>query len=96
MITLFVNPSNSETAGVIRDMPGAAGTMGVQIPVVRAGGESEIDAAFGTLVRLQTGALVGSADPGTSFTARPGFASEGFSRARSRPVCRSSTRSSSS
>jgi hypothetical protein len=34
-----------------------------QLPIVKAGGESEINAAFGVLVRLEAGALVIGADP---------------------------------
>ena len=36
---------------------------GVQLPVLKAGTESEIDAAFATLVQLHAGALVVGPDP---------------------------------
>jgi putative ABC transport system substrate-binding protein len=35
----------------------------MQLPILKAGTESEIDAAFATLVQLQAGALVVAADP---------------------------------
>jgi len=35
----------------------------VQLPILKAGSESEIDAAFASLVRLQTGGLVVGTDP---------------------------------
>src|SRR5712691_7926940 len=37
--------------------------MSVRLDVLKASTESEIDAAFATLVQLQAGALVGGADP---------------------------------
>jgi putative ABC transport system substrate-binding protein len=41
----------------------AARAKGVQLPVLKAGSESEIDAAFATLVELHSGALVVGGDP---------------------------------
>ena len=41
----------------------AARAKGVQLPILKASTESEIDAAFATLVEIQAGALVLGADP---------------------------------
>ena len=69
VIALLVNPNNSNTSASIRDVQEAARAKGVQLPILKAGTESEIDAAFATLVQLQAGALVvGGDDP--FFTSR--------------------------
>jgi putative ABC transport system substrate-binding protein len=63
MIALLVNPNNSNAERIIRDVEGAARAKGVQLPILKASSESEIDAAFATLVQLQAGALVVGTDP---------------------------------
>jgi putative tryptophan/tyrosine transport system substrate-binding protein len=63
VIALLVNPNNSNTECIIRDMQEAAHTKGVQLPVLKAGSESEIDATFASLVQLHAGALVVGGDP---------------------------------
>ena len=63
VIALLVNPSNPQTEGVIRDVQEAARATGVQLLVLKAGIESDIDAAFASLVRLAAGGLVVAADP---------------------------------
>jgi len=64
MIALLVNPTNPPvTERIIRDMEEAARAKGVQLPILKAGTESEIDAAFASLVQLQAGALLVAADP---------------------------------
>jgi putative ABC transport system substrate-binding protein len=63
VIALLVNPNNSNTERIIGDMQEAAHTKGVQLPVLKAGSESEIDAAFASLVELHAGALVVGGDP---------------------------------
>ena len=47
----------------MRDVQEAARAKGVQLQVLKAGSESEIDAAFATLVQLHAGALVVGGDP---------------------------------
>jgi len=44
-------------------MEEVARAKGVQLPILKAGTESEIDAAFATLVELHAGGLVVSPDP---------------------------------
>ena len=63
VIGLLVNPNDPRAEGLIRDMQEAARTKGVQLPILKASTEGEIDAAFTTLVQLPAGALVVSADP---------------------------------
>ena len=63
VIALLVNPNNALTERMISDVQEAARTKGVQLPVLKAGTDSEIDAAFATLVQLHAGALVVQAEP---------------------------------
>jgi putative ABC transport system substrate-binding protein len=63
VIALLVNPKNPATEHVMRDVQEAARAKGLQLPILKANSESEIDAAFATLVQLQAGALVVAADP---------------------------------
>src|SRR5229473_3180917 len=58
VIALLVNPNNSTAERIMRDVQEAARAKGVQLPILKAGTESEIDAAFATLVRLHAGAPV--------------------------------------
>jgi putative ABC transport system substrate-binding protein len=48
---------------VIRDVQEAARAKGVQLHILKASTESEIDAAFATLVQRQAGALLVATDP---------------------------------
>jgi putative ABC transport system substrate-binding protein len=63
VIALLVNPNSPNTEPIIRDVQEAAGAKGVQLHILKAGTESEIDAAFATLVQLQAGGLVVGTDP---------------------------------
>jgi putative ABC transport system substrate-binding protein len=62
-IALLVNPHNPQTERVTHDVEEAARTKGVQLPVVKARTEGEIDAAFASLSQLHAGALLVQADP---------------------------------
>ena len=68
VIALLVNPNNPNTEAMIRDVQEAARAKGVQLAILKAGSESEIDAAFASLVQLHAGALVVGAEP--FFTSR--------------------------
>ena len=57
VIALLVNPNNPNAERMMRDVQEAARAKGVQLHILKAGTESEIDAAFATLVQLQAGAL---------------------------------------
>jgi putative ABC transport system substrate-binding protein len=63
VIALLVNPNNPNTEPMIRDVQDAARTKGVQLPVLKAGVESEFEIAFASLVQLQAGGLVVGTDP---------------------------------
>jgi putative ABC transport system substrate-binding protein len=67
-IALLVNPNNPNADPIIRGAQVAARTKGVGLKIVRAGSESEIDAAFASLIQLQAGALLVGTDP--LFTSR--------------------------
>jgi putative ABC transport system substrate-binding protein len=63
IVALLVNPTNMALAETItRDLEAAAHTLGLELHVLQASSEREIDAAFETLVRLRAGALVIGAD----------------------------------
>jgi len=61
-IGLLVNPTNANVEGVTKDVMAAAATLGVQIDVVQASDSREIEAAFATLVRNKTNALLIGSD----------------------------------
>jgi putative tryptophan/tyrosine transport system substrate-binding protein len=63
VIALLVNPNSAGAEPTIRDVQEAARVRGQQLHVLRAGSESEIDAAFVTLVQLHAGAIVVGSDP---------------------------------
>jgi putative ABC transport system substrate-binding protein len=63
VIALLVNPNNVNTESIIRDMPESARAKGVQLAILKAGTENEIDAAFANLVELHAGALLVAGDP---------------------------------
>jgi putative ABC transport system substrate-binding protein len=53
VIALLVNPNAPNAERSIRDLLEAARVKGVQLAILKASSESEIDAAFATLVQLQ-------------------------------------------
>jgi putative ABC transport system substrate-binding protein len=63
VIALLVNPNQPNNERIIREVQEAAHAKGVQLPILKAGTESDIDAAFATLVELQAGALFLGGDP---------------------------------
>jgi hypothetical protein len=63
-----VNPNYVGTEAIISDVRDAARVKGVQLQILKASTESEIDSAFTSLVQLQAGALVVSSEP--FFTSR--------------------------
>jgi putative ABC transport system substrate-binding protein len=63
VIALLVNPNSSSPEHVLRAVQEAALPKGLQLHILKAGTESEIDAAFASLVQRQAGALVVSSDP---------------------------------
>jgi putative ABC transport system substrate-binding protein len=63
VIALLVNPNNPTTERVVRAVQEPARAKGVQLHILKASTESEIDAAFAALVQRKAGALVVSAGP---------------------------------
>jgi putative ABC transport system substrate-binding protein len=63
VIALLVNLSVPTTVHMMPAVQEAARATGVQLHILNASTESEIDAAFASLVQQQAGALVVSADP---------------------------------
>ena len=63
VIALLVNPNSPSLEHVLRAVQEAARPKGLQLHISKAGTESEIDAAFTSLVQRQAGALVVSSDP---------------------------------
>lgn len=62
VIALLVNPNSPNTDLMMRNMPAAARAEGLQLHILKATAEPEIDAAFATLINLQAGALVVGTD----------------------------------
>ena len=58
VIALLVNSNSPNAERVTRDVQEAARTKGVQLDILKAGTEGEIDAAFATLVQHHAGALL--------------------------------------
>jgi putative ABC transport system substrate-binding protein len=68
VIALLVNPNNPIAERIIGNMQEAARAKGVQLAILMAGTESEIDTAFATLVQQHAGALIVGGD--TFFASR--------------------------
>ena len=62
-VTMLVNPKFPTVPGEVRDMQDAARSLGVQIDVLNASTEAEIDAAFRVMAQGRTDALVVATDP---------------------------------
>jgi putative tryptophan/tyrosine transport system substrate-binding protein len=62
VIALLVNPNNAITERIIQDVQEAARTKRVQLHILNAITDSEIDAAFAALAQRQAGALLVGAD----------------------------------
>ena len=63
VIALLVNPTMPRIERVLREMQEVAHAKGLQLAVAEAATDSEVDAAFATLVQLHADALVVGADP---------------------------------
>jgi ABC-type uncharacterized transport system substrate-binding protein len=60
---LLVNPANENAEAVTRDLKAAASRIGIEVAIVQASDNREIDVAFATLVRNMADALVVGTDP---------------------------------
>ena len=63
VIALLVNPKAPSVEAQIKIVQEAAHAKRVQLPIVKAGSESEIDTAFASLVERHVGALFVAGDP---------------------------------
>ena len=63
LIALLIKPGSQETEGNLSEVEEAAHVKGVQLQILKASNEGEIDAAFETLARVKAGALLVGADP---------------------------------
>jgi len=63
VFALLVNPSNPNTDPQSKDAQEAARTKAVQVTIVKASTEDEIDDAFATLVNFHADALIVASDP---------------------------------
>jgi putative ABC transport system substrate-binding protein len=58
VIALLVNPNNPLPEPIMRDVQEAARLKGLQLHILKASNESEIDTAFASLVQLHAGAFI--------------------------------------
>jgi len=63
VIALLINPNNPQSERIVNYVQEAARSKGVQLPIVTATGEGEIDAAFAGLAELHASALAIGSDP---------------------------------
>ena len=61
-IALLINPTDPRAEISIKDAQAAAGTLGLQLNVVNASSERDLNAAFATVARLRAAALVIGSD----------------------------------
>jgi putative ABC transport system substrate-binding protein len=66
VIALLANPDAPFTEAYIRNAQQAARAKGVQLPILKAANEGELDTVFGSLVQLHAGALIVPPDPFTT------------------------------
>lgn len=69
IVGLLVNPSDPRTKIQVRDMQEAAQALGLQIQVLNASSEAELNTAFAKLTQLRAGALI--VGTGEFFNRRP-------------------------
>ena len=62
IIALLVNPTNPVAETLARDLQAAARTIGLQLHILNASTERDIDDAFASLAKLRAGALVVGSD----------------------------------
>jgi putative ABC transport system substrate-binding protein len=62
-IALLVNPANPNTQTASKDMQAAARILGLQLHIVHASADGDLDMVFANLIRLPAGGLVIAPDP---------------------------------
>jgi putative ABC transport system substrate-binding protein len=63
VIALLLNPAGPSAEIYTKEAPAAARALGIQLPVINASTEQELDEAFGSLGKLGAGGLVVPAEP---------------------------------
>ena len=63
LVGVLVNPTNVNAEAVLKDLQTAARAVGLQIHLLRASTEHEIESAFATLLELRTEGLMVGTDP---------------------------------
>ena len=63
VIALLVNPNNASNERMMKLVQEAGRAKGVQVRLLKAGAESDIDVAFTSLILLQASALLVGSDP---------------------------------
>ena len=63
VVGLLVNPTNPLAKSVVSTVQAAAGSLGLELQVVNARSDEELNAVFASLPRLRVGALVIGTDP---------------------------------
>ena len=63
VVALLMNPNAPDNAPMVRDAQEGARMKGLQLHILKASTEGEIDAIFATLIQLRAGALVVDSDP---------------------------------
>jgi ABC-type uncharacterized transport system substrate-binding protein len=63
IVALLVNPSNSGAVHQVSGVQQAARSKRIQVPILKASAENEIEAAFEALVKMNAGAIIVAADP---------------------------------
>ena len=62
-VAVLVNPNSTNAEGLSRDLQEAARAKAMQLHLLRAGSETEIDAAFASLARAKPNALIVTSNP---------------------------------
>ncbi|WP_024519916.1 ABC transporter substrate-binding protein [Bradyrhizobium sp. Tv2a-2] len=62
-IAVLVNPNYTDAEAQINEVHGAARTLGLQLPILKASSESDFDPAFATVIEQRAGALLIASDP---------------------------------
>jgi putative ABC transport system substrate-binding protein len=57
-IAVLVNPTNPNAEAQVRDLQSAAPALGLQLHVIRASTEGDLDTAFASLLQQRAGALI--------------------------------------
>jgi putative ABC transport system substrate-binding protein len=63
LVGVLVNPTNVNAEAVLKDLQAAARALGLQIHLLQASTEREIESAFATLLELRAGGLMVGTDP---------------------------------